>query len=463
MQFRNVDKIRSVVKAQISSNYLKEGNMSSEKICKTVHQYNQVPISEEDMRKLQEIADDYNKVKNYVYQRYGGIASLSKIYPGYTVQNEMTASGLREVLEIPSVYFYLAIFDALSDIKSQWTRVKSKISKTINTNSSLTSEEKHYLRFLLKVNNAFEMVLNQKPIELPEPMRRKYDEIAAQIDQDRMKRYLCRQVRKKLVKQYARKAEGFSIAERAYRYADHGIYISVKEKRKRIFIPLTDNNQYKAQLYIKLYPKEHNVEIKVPVYVAVRKHENYVNQVGVAVGIYTMLTTDLGQRYGEELGRYQKEYAEWIRIQTGCYNNNRKNNPGRKKYLSRKRRLEEQMHSYINHELNYFLQTEKPQIIYIAKLPKSHSKGKNRKINHLMSQWQRGYIRNRLVQKCREQSVGIKEVFGKDISNECSNCGAIGNKAAGIFFCGKCGFQIEEKTNTAKNIKNRGLGDGILY
>ena len=124
-----MDKIRSIVKAKISSNYLKEGNMSSEKICKTVHQHNQVPISEEDMRKLQEIADDYNKVKNYVYQRYGGIASLSKIYPGYTVQNEMTASGLREVLEIPSVYFYLAIFDALSDIKSQWTRVKSKISK----------------------------------------------------------------------------------------------------------------------------------------------------------------------------------------------------------------------------------------------------------------------------------------------------------------------------------------------
>ncbi|MBD5521773.1 MAG: hypothetical protein HDR03_11265 [Lachnospiraceae bacterium] len=46
------------------------------------------------MRKLQEIADDYSRVKNYVYQRYGGINSLSKIYPGYTVQNEMTRSGL---------------------------------------------------------------------------------------------------------------------------------------------------------------------------------------------------------------------------------------------------------------------------------------------------------------------------------------------------------------------------------
>ena len=81
------------------------------------------------MTKLQAVARDYAKVKNYVYQRYAGITGLSKIYPGYTVQNEMTRSGLREELGLPSVYFYLAIFDALGEIKSQWTRTKSKISK----------------------------------------------------------------------------------------------------------------------------------------------------------------------------------------------------------------------------------------------------------------------------------------------------------------------------------------------
>lgn len=437
--------------------------MSSEKVCKTVHQHNQRPVSEVDMQKLQEIADDYKKVKNYVYQRYGGISSLSKIYPGYTVQNEMTASGFRESLGMPAVYFYLAIFDALSDIKRQWTRVKSKVSKGINKNDNFTSAEKHYLRFVLKVSNAFEMVLNQKPVELAKAMQNNYDELAAQVDWDRMNKYLCRKVRKYLVRQYAQNAEGFSISERAYRYGDHGIYISIKEKRKRIFVPLTDNNRYKAQLYIKLYPKEHNIEIKVPVYVAVHEHEDYVKQIGAATGIYTMLTTDEGHCYGEELGRYQKEYAEWIRIQTGRYNKNRKENPGRKKYFSQKRRLEEQMHSYINHELNLFLKKEKPRVIYMAKLPKPHAGGKNKRLNHLMSQWQRGYIRNRLTQKCREQSIEIKEVFGKDISNECSNCGEIGRKAAGIFSCPECGYQIEEKVNTARNVKKRGLGDGVLY
>ena len=106
--------------------------MPSSKLCKTIHQYSKEPLSQEDMQKLCEIAEDYCKVKNYVYQRYGGIRSLSKLYPGYTIQNEMTESGLRGELGLPSVYFYLAIFDALGDIKTQWTKTKTAVLKQIN-------------------------------------------------------------------------------------------------------------------------------------------------------------------------------------------------------------------------------------------------------------------------------------------------------------------------------------------
>lgn len=438
--------------------------MASERICKTIHQYNKEPISEVDMQKLLDIAEDYKKVKNYVYDRFGGIGSLSKLYPGYTVQNEMTKSGYREMLEMPAVYFYLAIFDALADIKKQWTRTKSKVSGLMNKNDRLSQEEVHYLRFLLKVNNAFEMVLNQRPVILAKSMQKQYEELASQIDIEKAHRYLCRQVRKYHIRLRAEKADGFAIAERAYRYADHGIYISIKEKRKRIFIALTDNNQYKAQLYIKLYPEMHDIEINIPVYVSVHKHKDYVHQVGVAVGVNTMLTTDEGHQYGAELGIYQRKYAEWIRIQTGSYNHNRTNNPGRKKYYAKKNRMEEQMHSYINHELNRFLQTEKPETIYLVKLPKPQAGGgANKRANHLMAQWQRGYIRNRLTQKCKEQSVEIVEVLGKDISNECSMCGAIGKKENGIFACSGCGSCMEEKRNTARNVKKRGQGNGILY
>ena len=430
--------------------------MPVDKVCKTIHQYSKEPLKEADMQKLLEIAEDYKKVKNYVYSRFGGLHSLSKLYPGYTVQNEMTASGYRETLGMPSVYFYLAIFDALGDIKLQWTRTKTKISKLMNQNESFTEEDKHYLRFLIKVSNGFEEVLNQKPVELPRTLQKQYSELAAKVDAERLNRYLCRQVRKHHVKLHTDRADGFAIAERAYRYADHGIYISIKEKRKRIFVPLTDHNQYKSQLYIKLYPKESCIKIKVPVNVAVREHEDYRNQVGVSLGLYTMLTTDEGHHYGDELGRYQIEYADWIREQTRIYNRNKNENCGRKKYYGKKKRLEEQLHSYINQELNRFLRDEKPRTVYIVKLPKPQAGGVNKRINHSMTQWQRGYIRKRLTQKCKEHGVELVQVLGKEISNECSGCGAAGKKRDGYFICSNCGCRIEEKTNTARNVLMRG-------
>ena len=437
-------------------------DMSMDRVCKTIRQYNKEPVSETDMGRLLEIAADYGKVKNYVYARFGGIASLSKLYPGYTVQNEMTASGFRETLGMPSVYFYLAVFDALGDIKCQWTRTKTKILKLLNQNEGFSEEDKHYLRFLMRVNNAFGEVLNQKPVELPKAVQKQYEKVAAQVDTERLHKYLCRQVRKHHVKLHTDRADGFTIAERAYRYADHGIYISIKEKRKRVFVPLTDNNRYQSQIYIKLFPEKRSVELQVPIHVTVQSHMDYLRQVGVAAGLYTMLTTDEGNCYGEELGKYQIAYADWIREQTGSYNRNRNENPGRKKYYAKKKRYEEGLHSYINRELNRFLREEKPRVIYLVKLPKPRAGGGNKKINHSMAQWQRGYIRKRLEQKCREHSVEIVEVLGKDISRECSECGELGKKAEGEFVCPACGYRTEEKVNTARNVKKRGQGDGRL-
>ena len=251
------------------------------------------------------------------------------------------------------------------------------------------------------------------------------------------------------------------MAERAYRYGEsggrRGIFISVKEKRKRVFVPLTDSNQYKSQLHVRLYPEENRIEINAPIQVAVRKHADYRNKVGISLGMHTMLTTDGGHCYGEELGKYQLEYADWIREQNRSYCRNRENNPGRKKYEAKKNRMTERLHSYINHELNRFFDEEKPQTVCLAKLPGFQNGGPNKQINNSVSLWQRGYIRSRLALKCRERSVELVEVFGKDISRECSCCGALGSKAGGIFRCAACGQSMDEKTNTARNALKRGI------
>lgn len=425
-------------------------------ICKTVHQYNSEPIPEADIKKLQEIAKDYSTVKNYVYQRYGGIKSLPKIYPGYTVQNEMTASGLRVQLGLPSVYFYLAVFDAIGDIKNQWTQTKSKTEKSIRENENLTSEDRHYLRFVMKQSHCFESILLEKEMALSEDWMKSFEEVSAGVDKKRLNQYLRRQVRKHLRKLHTDTVDGFAVSEKAYRYDNHGIYLAIKEKRKRIFVPLTDNNRYTKQLHVRIFPEEGNIVIHAPVETRVKQHEDYCRKVGLAVGIRTMFVTDEGHIYGEKYSEYQYALSDYVREGNIRYRKNKEKNAGRKKYMAGRERLEKALHTYINAEINRMLRTEKPIVIYLPKLPQSSKAGVNKRINSSVSMWQKGYVRKRLAQKCAEQSIDLIEVLGKDISNECSRCGVIGQKINGVFVCKACGAELPERENTAKNALKRG-------
>lgn len=428
----------------------------AETVCKTLRQYSRGAIPEEDIKKLEEIAKDYCRVKNYVYQRYGGVGSLPILYPGYTVQNQMTQSGLRERLGLPSVYFYCAVFDALGDIRAFWTRMKAGIQEAAAKNPGFTPEELHYLRFALKVNNCFSAILTHTEPELSGGIEEKYRKLTQEVDAHRLDGYVRRQARKRQKRLKTDRAEGFSLTERAYRYGDHGIYIATKEKRKRVYIPLTDGNSYKRQLYVRLNKPEGRVEILAPADVRIKSHEDYRNETGLSMGMRVMLTTDGGKTYGEKLGELSVQDAEWIRERTKSYRKNRKDNPGRKKYQEQKRRREERLHAYINEELNRFLREEKPQAVYLPKLQANGKAGKVKKYNYYAAMWQKGYIRKRLEIKCREHSVEMVEVFGKDISAECSRCGALGKKEDGKFYCPACGREEEEKTNAAQNAKKRG-------
>ena len=430
--------------------------MPKDTLYKVVHQYNKDPISKEDMRKLQEVGADYAKVKNYVYQRYGGIHSLSKIYPGYTVQNEMAESGLREQLKMPSVYFYLAIFDALRDIKIQWSKTKMKVLRRVNANGDMSKEEKRFLYYVLRVNNVFEAILNGAAPKLPEDMKRKYDALSSCVGVKKLENYLRRQVRKYPLKLHTNTEDRFSMTERAYRYGEHGIYISVKEKRKRIFIPLTDNNRYSRQLSVRLYPEAGDMVISLPIKVSAKRHNSYTKHVGASMGAHTMLTTDEGHTYGEGLGKYQAELSGWLRGQADQYCQNHHANPGRKKYEGRKHKKEEQLYSYMNQELNRFLRTEKPKAIYIPRYPAMGAAGAVKGINYHAAGWQKGYVRKRLTQKCQEHSIELVEVFAKGISSQCSQCGASGQTRGLQFFCPSCGNQMDKKENAARNAKKRG-------
>lgn len=443
------------------------------KICKAVHQYSSGKMSREDMDQLLEIARDCMIVCNYVYQKYGGIKSLDKIYPGYTVQNEMTASGLREKLNLPTVYFYPAVFNALREIKTQWAHVKRNIYAAINENERLTPGDKHYLRFVVKIDGCFANILTGKPILIPREMMPKYESIVSGLQGDQsecvksLNRYLCRQVRKKLRKIHTEKFLYFSVWEKGYRYGKskneegqdcYGIFLTTKERRKRLFIPLTDRNQYSGVLDIKLKPGKRSVEMIASVFTEIRKHKDYTNEIGISLGLWDMITTSTGHVYGSEFGKMQKELCDYGVNEWRIYGRESGAVP-RKKYSIRREKMEEALKNYINREINRMLAEEKPEKIYMAKLPQNPGGGAEAG-QYLLRVWKKGYVTERLEWKSRQNDIEIIEVLGKELSVECSVCGAVcklksQNKYEG-FKCGNCGYEDDRKINAAKNALNRG-------
>lgn len=228
------------------------------------------------------------------------------------------AGDIRQKLDMPSVYFNLAVHDATAGIRTEWTRIKKRIQKNIITNEGLNEDDRHYLRFVMKMTPIFSGILNGCPINVDALYIEKYKALVSKVNSDKLNRYLCRQVRK-----------------------------------QNVFV--------------------------------------------------------------------------------------------------------ERQHSYINHELNRFIESEKPDIIYLVKLPRATKRYVDKRRSNLISLWQRGYIRNHLMQKCSENAISIVDVYGKDIANTCSICGGHGTRENGLFVCNDCGIVIDEKTNTAKNTLERGL------
>lgn len=447
---------------------------NDQKICKALHQYSKGKISSEAMDVLMEIGHGCMVTRNYIYQRYGGIRSLGKLSPSYAVEAEVKASGFREKIGLPSVYFSASVNRALGDIKIMWAQVKNGINDAAGKNERFSPEDRHYIRFVVKVNGCLESILNGKPVSLPDEIQSKYESIMTELGDatgQRVKtlnRYICRQTRKRLYRQHTDNKTYFNIKKQGYRYGEsggeHGIFLATKVNRQRIFIPLTDRNVYDRMLDIRLDPQKRQVEISIPLFVSTRQHENYTNEIGISLGLWDMATTSTGNVYGSEFGKKQQEISRYILREN--YRDGRNNVSETQKYAAQKAKMDAALKNYVNMEINRMLEQEKPGTIYMAKLPRNagihaarqdaQQQMKGTGDTYFLRMWRKGFVTERLQWKCRQNGIRIIEVIGKGISTECSACGQNGTVKGENFQCPFCGFEKNKKVNGARNALNRG-------
>ncbi len=416
---------------------------------------------------LREIAEDCCKVKNYVYERYSGVKNLNSLTPVYTILNEMRYCGLREQLNLPTVYYELAIADAVTNIKSSWSIVKNKVGEKITANENLSDNDRIYLRTVLKMGSVYAAVLNRQEYEMPR------NATGLDIDVKRLNNLLCRLTRRTLTQPKTDNISSFRISPNGYSYKDGVIRIVCRVPRKRISIPLKDKRTFDRQIQVHI--KDNFVALAVPIEAKVKKHQDYTNTVYIHIGNQDMFTLSNEHVYGTSLSeliypeteRLAKKNQERHRVYTAyrqnAENGNRQktenieaNNLGRHKYDSQKEKEKRRTTNFINTEMNRMFRTEKPARIVITKpvtknKTKLYSKSGNRKLTRNF----RGYIRERLIYKCQVNAVELVELNSKGTGRICSVCGAEGKRQGKEFACESCGLRTTIALNSAKNIQQK--------
>ncbi len=435
-------------------------------VTKTLVQHSCV-LTKEKVSFLKGIAQDYSKVKNYVYRRYSGIHNVNRLTPVYTVLNEMRACGLRQQLDLPVVYYELAVADAVTDIKSNWSIVKNKIIDLINANENLTHDDRVYICTVFKMNGVFSAVLNGEDYEMPNNSK------DLEINVKKCNNLIRRLVRKYISVPKTENMDSFKVSPNGYKYKDGGIYLVSRTPRQRVFLPLKDNRISDRQILITL--KGQQAFLTVPVETRIKQHDDYTNTVYIYIGNRDMITLSNGNIYGADLEsivytetvrldlknreraalvrNYEKQAADGKNDKAA---NIERNNLGRKKYDSMKARRRAKTQDFINTEINRMLQTEKPSHIVVTKLvQKNRTKSYSRTANLKMSRSFSAYVRQRLAFKCQVNSITLTEINSKGTGSVCCVCGGQGKRRKDKFICEVCGNETTIALNSAKNIEKK--------
>ena len=437
---------------------------------KCVKQYSR-KLPPDTMDFLRWLVVAYAKVKKTVYERYGGIGSLGKLTPGYTALNEMRASGMRQELGIPAVYYELAILDALTAIKSRWGILRDTLKRLAAFNENFSKGDKTYIYTVLKWNSVHAAILQGEPYEEPNMVK------DLPVNKRRLNNWLRRQTRNRLGKIRVTREDGFTISPKAGYSYKHGVMkIAGREPRKRVEIPLRDGRQFNRQLHIEV--KEDHIIITAPITKEAFLPEGWTNEIYVHIGNVDALTLSNGHIYGEGLSKLTDAETERLdrknrlrsRYRSGVREANAEgkadkaaaiatNNLGAVKYKRQKERNRMKTENFINAALNKMLDEEKPcrvVITYPIKVGKGGriAKTAKRKLARSFS----GFIRERLQEKCEEYSVEIVKIPSKGTGLICSVCGKTGKTTVGNRFkCEQCGYEVAASLNGAGNIKKKYL------
>lgn len=434
---------------------------------KTIRQYSEV-IS--NFTELQEIAERYTTLKNYVFSRYSGINSITKVNDHRKqIRDVWVANNFGNQFGLQGRYWKIAIDDTIGTIKANWTNTKKAIREYVYFHKdNFTEDENHYIMYILKVDKLYQNVLTHKEFETPKVF------IEKEIRYTYLHSLICRLTRKYKGKiPYSNKQGSFMLDSSMYTYKDGNLEIMGLLSGKRIVIPMKDKQIFSGNLRIVLHADK-TIEVHKAVELTVKKLYENENVVGIDKGYRTLLVSSEGREYGLNLNDLLSKETERLNIVNAKRNqlyalekkyraednikkadNILKNNLGKVKYSRQKHKYDAKVKTFINQEINKMFAIEQPSTLVMENLDFVNWNDRYPKsVKRKLSRWLKGYLKERLEYKSNLCGTKIEYINPAYTSQECSMCGHLGMRKGSSFSC-SCGNKEDADRNAAKVIKKR--------
>ena len=442
---------------------------------KTIKNYTSSKV---DLIPFEAYLERYNACKNLFYNEFWNKLDVVFKQGHRVVRNELvkdlelkvkTNPEYNLLVNLPSKLWKLALEESFSNIKTTWSMYKKDVRKIINRNKELTKTEKHYLNYVLKSDSILDDILNEKN-EILDKFKH--------LDIVKLNKYLNRIIRKHKFKKLFTQGKSYMLEDVQYRFTTESgrlcINLSTLIKNKRIKLELSNKIQFKGNIRVVL--KNDKLEIHKGFDVKVKRHSDFVHEIGIDKGFVALLSTSSGKQYGNEFNELLKDKSNYLNNKNAKRHKLKqqvkqlrkdkndkkadrivKHNLGTKKLDNFKKRTQESVKSFVNNSINKMIDAEKPQVIACEDLSwNKSSKGKRQKnTNRWLNAWQKGYLQDRLVFKSFVNNIKLVLVNCAYTSKVCSRCGHFGVRNGAHFNCTKCRLSIDADINASINILAR--------
>ena len=462
---------------------MKIGNVN-----KTVKFYSH-SLSKDELSILEDTLQSRKCCRNYFYARFSGIEYLNKL-DFREIRNHLVNYEKDEMKKFHLLgrTWKMELSEVISNVKAMWVNTADEIKHYIRDNENLTSEDQHYLFYILKSKDLWVEALQFKKVS----ETKKLSTIQVSKDKSYLIKLLCRYTR--LAKPQISKSihlKSIQLDTGMYDLIDGNLNIQTNKKRSRLKIKLRNNVTIKKGNIRVVLNREKNILEVHKLILVPQKENNYSNDVGLDKGYTKMLSSSSGKEYGIVLGELLSKTSEYInqKNKTRNYYHSlirnleqelkenaslskkdqkrikqkikriKQHNLSKKTYIRHRNKDKEIIKSYVNHEIKRFILTEHPSRIALEDLKfESTFNKKMKNFNRKMSLWIKGYIDERLNYYADIYNIKVVYVSAAYTSQFCAICGTKLTSRTGehkeIGNCPNCG-EIDANINAAKNIKAR--------